>query len=90
VENAAQTGAYLLGELRKMQAKSSHIVDVRGEGLMIGIELDGPVKAVRSRLVSEKHVFTGAASTNILRLLPPLCLSRMDADEALAKLSAVL
>jgi len=90
VENAAQTGAYLLGELRKMQAKSPHIVDVRGAGLMIGIELDGPVKAVRNRLVSEKHVFTGAASTNILRLLPPLCLSRMDADEALAKLAAVL
>lgn len=90
VENAAQTGAYLLGELRKMQAKNSRIVDVRGEGLMIGIELDGPVKAIRGRLVSEKHVFTGAASTNILRLLPPLCLSRMEADEALAKLSAVL
>lgn len=90
VENAARTGAYLLDGLRKMQKGSSRMVDVRGEGLMIGIELDCPVKEMRGRLVSEMHMFTGAASTNILRLLPPLCLSRMDADEALSKLAAVL
>lgn len=90
VENAAQTGAYLLQELGKMQRSNPHIVDVRGEGLMIGIEFDQPIKDLRSRLVFEQHVFTGAASTNILRLLPPLCLSRMDADEALTKLRAVL
>ncbi len=57
------------------QQTDAHIVDVRGEGLMIGIEYDQPIKALRNALVHDEHVFTGAASTNILRLLPPLTLS---------------
>lgn len=90
VENAAAIGDYLLGELRTMAASVPFITDVRGRGLMIGIEFSGPVKELRTRLVSEQHVFTGAASTNILRLLPPLCLSRAEADDFLGRLKAVL
>lgn len=86
VENAAKVGAHLLEELKKMQQTNSHIVDVRGEGLMIGIEYDEPIKEFRNHLVHDCHVFTGAASTNILRLLPPLSLTIADADEALSKL----
>lgn len=86
VDNAAKVGSYLLGELNKLKATNPHIVDVRGEGLMIGIEYDEPIKDFRNKLVHEKHMFTGAASTNILRLLPPLSLSIEEAKLALSYL----
>lgn len=81
IENAAKVGAYLISELKKLQQTNPHIVDVRGEGLMIGIEYDMPIKDFRNHLVHDQHVFTGAASTNILRLLPPLCLSMYEAKQ---------
>ena len=81
IENAAKVGAYLISELKKLQQTNPHIVDVRGEGLMIGIEYDMPIKDFRHHLVHDQHVFTGAASTNILRLLPPLCLSMDEAKQ---------
>lgn len=86
VENAAKVGSFLLDELNKLKATNPHIVDVRGEGLMIGIEYDEPIKDFRNKLVHEKHLFTGAASTNILRLLPPLSLSMEEAKLALSYL----
>ncbi len=86
VENAAKVGSFLLDELNKLKATNPHIVDVRGEGLMIGIEYDEPIKDFRNKLVHEKHMFTGAASTNILRLLPPLSLSIEEAKLALSYL----
>lgn len=86
VENAAKVGSFLLDELNKLKAANPHIVDVRGEGLMIGIEYDEPIKDFRNKLVHEKHMFTGAASTNILRLLPPLSLSIEEAKLALSYL----
>lgn len=86
VENAAKVGSFLLDELKKLKAANPHIVDVRGEGLMIGIEYDEPIKDFRNKLVHEKHMFTGAASTNILRLLPPLSLSIEEAKLALSYL----
>ena len=86
VENAAKVGSYLLEELNKLKATNPHIVDVRGEGLMIGIEYDEPIKDFRNKLVHEKHMFTGAASNNILRLLPPLSLSIEEAKLALSYL----
>ena len=53
---------------------------------MIGIDLDIPHKEVRSKLIYEQHCFTGCASTNILRLLPPLCMTRADADDFIIRL----
>ena len=88
VENAARVGAHLMEELKKM--KLPHVVDVRGRGLMIGIELDVPYKEIRQALLFQEHVFTGCSGTNVLRLLPPLCLSMDEADEFLSKLSNVL
>ena len=64
--------------------------EVRGSGLMIGIEFDAPIKEMRTRLVKEEHAFTGAASTNILRLLPPLTLTMAEADEFIARLKRVI
>ena len=90
VENSRRMGDYLLEELKKMQAEVPHIVDVRGRGLMIGIELDVPQKSVREPLIYNEHVFTGCSGTNLLRLLPPLCLTREQADEFLNKLKNVL
>ena len=90
VENAHQVGDYLMERLKQLQQQCPHIVEVRGRGLMIGIELDMPHKDLRSRLLFEEHVFTGCASTNILRLLPPLCFTREMADRFVEKFSHVL
>ena len=88
VENAAQVGEYLMDALRN--ANLPHVVEVRGRGLMIGIELDIPYKEPRQRLVKEQHCFTGCSGTNVLRLLPPLCLTKQEADQFVVKLKAVL
>ena len=90
VENAHQVGDYLMERLKQLQQQCPHIVEVRGRGLMIGIELDMPHKDLRSRLLFEEHVFTGCASTNILRLLPPLSFTRDMADRFVEKFSHVL
>ena len=87
-ENALKTGNYLIDKLKKMQLP--HVVDVRGRGLMIGIELDMPYKDVRQQLLHEHHIFTGCAGTNVLRLLPPLCLTPSDADRFINSLAQVL
>ncbi len=92
VENAHLVGEYLIERLKKLRMEelktkgSSHIQDVRGRGMMIGIDLDIPHKDVRVPLIHEQHCFTGCAGTNILRLLPPLCLSKEEADSFLEKL----
>lgn len=90
IENACVMGDYLLTELAQMQQTGKHIVEVRGRGLMVGIELDIPHKDVRGRLIDHHHIFTGCASTNILRLLPPLCLRKNEADQFLSALAEVL
>ncbi|MBQ9559044.1 MAG: aminotransferase class III-fold pyridoxal phosphate-dependent enzyme [Bacteroidaceae bacterium] len=90
VDNAREVGDYLMDGLRKLQTRNPHITDVRGRGLMIGIELDVPQKPIRERLIYDEHVFTGCSGSNLLRLLPPLCLTKKDADEFLEKLKRVL
>ena len=88
VENAAKVGEYIMTELKRMNLP--HVVDVRGRGLMIGIELDIPYKEPRTRLIKEEHIFTGCSGTNVIRLLPPLCLTIEEADRFLASFSKVL
>lgn len=90
VENAERVGNHLLAGLRDLAATTPEITDVRGRGLMIGIEFANEIKPLRNRLVHEQHVFTGAASTNILRLLPPLCLSEAEADDFIERLKAAM
>ena len=86
VENAAKVGNFLLQDLKKFP----QIKEVRGCGLMIGLEFEEPIKELRSRLIYDEHVFTGASGTNVLRLLPPLCLSMEEADEFLVRFKKVL
>lgn len=86
VNNAAKVGAYLMEELRKFP----QIKDVRGRGLMIGLEFEEPVKELRSKLLFDYKVFTGVTGTHVIRLLPPLCLSMEQAVEFIARLKACL
>ena len=90
IGNAHDIGEYLLAGLRKLQTEHKHITDVRGRGLMIGIELDVPYKEPRLRLIKEEHVFTGCSGTNVIRLLPPLCITRDDADRFISSFRKVL
>ena len=86
VENATRVGAHLMEELKKFEG----IKEVRGRGLMIGLEFENPIKEIRQKLLFEQKVFTGVSGTNVIRLLPPLCLSMAEADEFLNRLHNVL
>lgn len=88
IENAAEVGEYTIKKLK--DANLPHVTDVRGKGLMIGIELDIPYKEARSRLVYEEHCFTGCSGTNVFRLLPPLCLKKEEVDDFIERFKKVL
>lgn len=86
IENAERVGNFLLEELKKFP----QIKEVRGRGLMIGMEFAEPIKELRLRLLKEQHVFTGVSGTHVIRLLPPLCLSMAEAEEFLKRFKAAL
>jgi len=86
LENAANVGAYLMDELKKIDG----IKEVRGLGLMIGIEFETPIKDIRHKLLFEKHIFTGVSGMNVIRLLPPLTLNMQQASFFLEKFKETL
>lgn len=86
VENALNIGEYLITELKKL----SGIKEVRGRGLIIGIEMNEPIKEKRSKLLFEDKVFTGSTGTHVFRLLPPLCLTKEQADVFLTKFKQIV
>ena len=86
IENAAKVGAHLMEELKSFKG----IKELRGLGLMIGLEFEEPIKEIRSKLLFEQKVFTGVSGTNVIRLLPPLCLSMAEADDFLERLHNVV
>ncbi|GBU07659.1 acetylornithine delta-aminotransferase [Bacteroidales bacterium] len=86
VANAYNVGEYIKLEL----AKIAGIKEIRGRGLMIGIEFDKPIKTMRSKLLFEHKIFTGSTGTSVFRLLPPLCLSINEADLFLEKFKLVI
>lgn len=86
IENANGVGEYLIAELRKMP----RLKEVRGRGLMIGIEIDGSAAELRRRLLFEKHIFTGGAGATTVRLLPALTVGRKEADRFLASFSELI
>jgi acetylornithine aminotransferase len=79
ISNAAKVGDYLITELKKFDK----ITEVRGRGLMIGIDLPEELSHVKKELLFKHHIFTGAASPNVIRLLPALNLSKAHADRFL-------
>lgn len=90
VENARVVGEYLINALKELQKECDKITEVRGMGLMIGIELSEPYKEIRNNLLLKEHCFTGCAGTNTLRLLPPLCLSMDEAKDFMERLKRTL
>ena len=87
IENSAIIGAYFKSELEKIKG----IKAVRGNGLMIGLDLGFPIKDIRKQLLYEKHIFTGSSSDpNVMRLLPPLTITKKEVDYFINKLKLVL
>lgn len=86
VENAAKVGKFLLDSLQGLKG----VKEVRGRGLMIGIEMEYPAKELRKRLIFDYHVFTGASGTNVIRLLPPLSLTMEEAAAFVEKFKDAL
>lgn len=86
MEHATTMGDYLMGELKKMH----QIKEVRGVGLMIGIELGDDQKAVKKNLLYKHKIFTGEAKPNVIRLLPALNIGKVEADLFLAAIKEEL
>jgi acetylornithine aminotransferase len=87
IDNALATGNYLMEQLRLIP----QIKEVRGRGLMIGLDFGEPVAPLRSKLIREHRIFTGAASDkNVIRLLPALSLTKQQADVFLETMAGQL
>lgn len=86
IENTLEVGNYLIHQIKTIP----NIKAVRGKGLMIGIEMDGAVAPIRKELLDKKKIFTGVSSTNIIRLLPPLTLTKAMADQFVKALKEVM
>ncbi|MDP3452515.1 MAG: aminotransferase class III-fold pyridoxal phosphate-dependent enzyme [Bacteroidales bacterium] len=79
MERARVNGYFLKQELNKIRMKYSGVIsDIRGEGLMVGIEMVGEFTKTRDMLLFNERVFTGGAKSNIIRLLPPLTVTEID------------
>lgn len=86
IDNAKKIGDYLMSELRQLP----HIIEVRGNGLMIGIELPETLKEVKKNLLFKHRIFTGEAKPNVIRLLPALNIGKPEADIFLAAIKKEL
>jgi acetylornithine aminotransferase len=76
VNNAAEMGTYLQDQLKGCIG----IKAIRGKGLMVGVELEPEYAGLRNKLLFENHIFTGGAKNNVMRLLPPLSISKDEID----------
>ncbi|WP_440133630.1 aspartate aminotransferase family protein [Chitinophaga sancti] len=86
IANAEKVGTYLISELKKFP----QVTEVRGRGLMIGIELPESLNHVRKELLFKHKIFTGEAKPNVIRLLPSLALTMEHANEFLTAFSKEL
>ncbi len=86
LENAQKVGSYLMEKLAELDGN----FEIRGKGLMIGMEFKFPIKGIRQKLLKEYGIFTGVSGLNIIRLLPPLSLSIEQADEFLNAFADIL
>lgn len=89
VENAAKVGAYLLKELQQRLSQISGVIDIRGKGLLIGIELDRPCREILA-LSAKKGLFISVTGETVIRLAPPLILKEEQADIIVNVLAQVL
>lgn len=86
LQNAREVGEHIMNSI----PKDFRIKEVRGRGLMIGLEFNTEIASIRKSLLFDKHIFTGVAGKNMIRLLPPLCLSKEEADTFLNAFKEVL
>ena len=90
LENVRKVGAYLREKLEELRTVTDHIVDIRGKGMMLGVEFDVPVNPIINNALLEQHMVLINAGTNILRVIPPLVVTEKDVDEAIARLKKAL
>ncbi len=94
IHNALEVGDYLKARLEAVEPPKAPtavtISEVRGRGLMIGVEFDEPIAELRRKLLFDKHIFTGVSGKNMIRLLAPLVLSKDDVDIFVKALEEVL
>lgn len=86
IDNALHVGSYLMDELDMR----FNIKDIRGKGLIIGLEFEGIVQEIRKQLLFKKGIFTGVSGQHVIRLLPPLTMTKAHADEFMAALKEVI
>ena len=86
MENADRVGSYLMEQLKVLNG----VIEVRGRGLMVGVDIDIPHAIFCRRLLADQHVITGTSGKNTLRLLPPLCVTREEIDEFVARFKQVM
>jgi len=86
VDNALEVGNYLLAGITGIP----QIKEIRGKGLMIGLEFDFPVAPIRKLLLFEEKIFTGISGNNTIRILPPLTLTKIQVDHFVTALGRVL
>lgn len=89
ISNAKKLGDYVIENLKPLQ-ESGKIKELRGKGLMIGIELDDPIKEIREKLIFNNHIFVGASGANTLRLLPSLAVKKEELDKFISALKSYL
>ncbi len=86
MEQVQEVGAYLIDALKELPG----VKEVRGLGLMIGVEMNYPIKEIRQKLLFEEHLFTGVSGTHVIRLLPPLVLTMEQAKDAISRIKRVI
>lgn len=80
VQHAFEMGEYLMNELKNIP----ELENVRGRGLMIGFDVPEPLNALKSNLLMRHHIFTGEAKPRVIRLLPPLNITKTEIDHLIA------
>jgi acetylornithine aminotransferase len=88
-QHVQKIGAYLLDALKKQLSHYPQVINIRGKGLMIGVELDQPCLNIVN-LALKHHLLINVVANKTIRLLPPLILSEQEADEIVARLEACL
>lgn len=80
IDNAAKVGEYLVEKLQPFVGEGKVFKELRGTGLMIGLEVNPGYEELRNNLLFKKSIFTGGAGKTVMRLLPPLCVSKKEID----------
>jgi acetylornithine/N-succinyldiaminopimelate aminotransferase len=86
IQNATEVGDYLMKAAKGLKG----LKEIRGVGLIVGLEFELPVAPIRKKLLFEEGIFTGYSGKNTIRLLPPLCITKKEVDRLISSLKIVL